>query len=227
MKESYAEGPTSHGGPESCVGTRKGESEALTGILAGRPLSCEIVTQRRQPWVDRGAEAVDWCRRPHRCCRVGEAVTNPARSKTPHTRGNILHGNREIPRPTVPRCKAWEAVRIVKPQRYTTMSHGRGKSDCCVVPQKPPNKAVGEIPVAAEAVEGRRQAKGNAVAAHMSRTLRREYDMGKALEGIRQTDHNVGSSLPKVRAVCGNSARTDLWRGCRVTGIPTPTTPSQ
>jgi RNA-directed DNA polymerase len=67
------------------------------------------------------------------------------------------------------------------------MSHGRGKSDCCVVPEKLPNKAAGEIPAAAEAVEGRRQAKGNAVAAHMSRSSGREYDMGTALDGIRQT----------------------------------------
>jgi RNA-directed DNA polymerase len=64
------------------------------------------------------------------------------------------------------------------------MSHGRGKSDCCVVPQKLPNKAAGETPAAAEAVEGRRQAKGNAVAAHMSRRSGREYDMGTALDGI-------------------------------------------
>ena len=67
------------------------------------------------------------------------------------------------------------------------MSHGRGKSDCCVVPGKLPNKAAGATPAAAEAVEGRRQAKGNAVAARMSRRLGREYDMGTALDGIRQT----------------------------------------
>jgi RNA-directed DNA polymerase len=67
------------------------------------------------------------------------------------------------------------------------MSHGRGKSDCCVVPKKPPNKAVGAIPVAAEVVEGRRRAKGNAIAARMSRRSMRTYDMGTALDGIRQT----------------------------------------
>lgn len=67
------------------------------------------------------------------------------------------------------------------------MSHGHGKSDCCVVPEKPPNKAVGEIPVAAEVVEGRRQAKGNAIAARMSRRSMRTYDMGTALDGVRQT----------------------------------------
>jgi hypothetical protein len=69
----------------------------------------------------------------------------------------------------------------------TAMSHGRGKSDCCVVPKKLPNKAAGEAPAAAEAVEGRRQAKGNALAARMSRRSSRVYDMGTALEGIRQT----------------------------------------
>src|SRR2546428_13626091 len=67
------------------------------------------------------------------------------------------------------------------------MSHGRGKSDCCVIPKKLPNKAAGATPVAAEAVEGRRQAKGNAIAARMSRRSERPYDMGTALDGIRQT----------------------------------------
>ena len=67
------------------------------------------------------------------------------------------------------------------------MSHERGKSDCCVVPKKLPNKAAGEVPAAAEAVEGRRQAKGNVFEAHTSRTPCRTYDVHSALEGIRQT----------------------------------------
>jgi len=67
------------------------------------------------------------------------------------------------------------------------MSKRRGKSDCCVVPKKLPNKAAGEIPAAAEVVEGRRQAKGNAITARMSRRSMRVYDMGTALDGIRQT----------------------------------------
>ena len=67
------------------------------------------------------------------------------------------------------------------------MSHGRGKSDRGVVPGKLPNKAAGEIPAAAEVVEGRLRAKGNAFAARMSRRLSRRYDMGTALEGIRRT----------------------------------------
>jgi RNA-directed DNA polymerase len=67
------------------------------------------------------------------------------------------------------------------------MSHGSGKSDCCVVPKKLPNKAAGETPAAAEVVEARRQAKGNAITARMSRRSMRVYDMGTALDGIRQT----------------------------------------
>ena len=67
------------------------------------------------------------------------------------------------------------------------MSNRGGKSDRCVVPQKLPNKAAGETPAAAEAVEGRRRAKGNAVAARMSRRTIRVYDVGTALDGIRQT----------------------------------------
>jgi RNA-directed DNA polymerase len=67
------------------------------------------------------------------------------------------------------------------------MSHGRGKSDRGVVPKKLPNKAAGEAPAAAEVVEGRLRAKGNAVAARMSRRSSRVYDVGTALDGIRQT----------------------------------------
>src|SRR5712691_2036945 len=74
-----------------------------------------------------------------------------------------------------------------KAQGRTAMSDGHGKSDCCVVPEKPPNKAVGETPAAAGVVEGRQQAKGNAVAARMSRRASRVYDVGTALDGIRQT----------------------------------------
>ena len=67
------------------------------------------------------------------------------------------------------------------------MSHRRGKSDRGVVPKKLPNKAAGEVPTAAEVVEGRPRAKGNAFAARMSRRSSRSYDMGTALEGIRRT----------------------------------------
>ncbi len=67
------------------------------------------------------------------------------------------------------------------------MSHRHGKSDRGVVPKKLPNKAAGEVPAAAEVVEGRLRAKGNAVAARMSRRSSRVYDMGTALDGIRQT----------------------------------------
>lgn len=69
----------------------------------------------------------------------------------------------------------------------TTMSHGRGKSDRGVVPKKLPNKAAGDAPAAAEAVEGRLRAKGNAVQQRMSRRSMRVYDMQAALDGIRQT----------------------------------------
>lgn len=64
MQESYVEGPTSHGGPESCASGRKAVGEALTGVLAGRPLSRVIRTPWPQLRVDRGAEAVKICRRP-------------------------------------------------------------------------------------------------------------------------------------------------------------------
>lgn len=116
MKESYVEGLATYSGPESCVHIREDVGEALTGVRAGRVLSREIHAPRRQVWVDRGAEAVETGRRPHRSCRIGEAVPDPARSETPRTRGNISLGNREVPRPSAARWEATPAERIEKPK---------------------------------------------------------------------------------------------------------------
>ena len=43
MKESYRKGIASRPDPESCVASRKAAIEALTGVHAGRVLSCEII----------------------------------------------------------------------------------------------------------------------------------------------------------------------------------------
>ena len=94
MEELYVEGVATHGGPESCVHIREGVGEALTGVRAGRVLSREIHAPCREVWAIRGAEAVEISRRSHRCCRNGEAASDPARSETPRRRANIAHGNR-------------------------------------------------------------------------------------------------------------------------------------
>lgn len=38
MRELYAEGLATHGGPESCVDDPRGRGEALTGVRAGRAI---------------------------------------------------------------------------------------------------------------------------------------------------------------------------------------------
>jgi RNA-directed DNA polymerase len=91
MKEPYREGRADHSGPESCVDrSRKAASEALTGVRAGQPLSCEI-RQTRVPTLLSEAEGHIEQGGP------GESFSNPAQSKTLCTRGNFLRGNREIP----------------------------------------------------------------------------------------------------------------------------------
>ncbi len=90
MKESYVEGLATHIGPESCVVFREGDSEALTGVRAGRVLS-------RERTFLRGADAVGARGRPHPNRRHRKALGDPARSETPCTYGNTLRENREIP----------------------------------------------------------------------------------------------------------------------------------
>ena len=95
MKGSYGEGVASHAGPESCVGAREGDREALTGGGAGRVLSREM----HEPL--RGADAVEVSGRPYRARRQGEAWSDPARSETPRTDPSTASGNRESPRSSV------------------------------------------------------------------------------------------------------------------------------
>ena len=96
MKVSHVEGSASYGGLGSCVKTRKGLGEGLTGGRAGRVLSREIHAPRRELRVVRGAEALEIGRGPHRSCRSGEAGMGPTRSETLRTHRHISHGNREI-----------------------------------------------------------------------------------------------------------------------------------
>ena len=82
MKESYGEGVASHTGPKSCVGVRKDEGEALTGVHAGPVLSREIVAPP-QGGLLRGADVFEDNGRPHRQRCYGKALTDPARSLDP------------------------------------------------------------------------------------------------------------------------------------------------
>jgi RNA-directed DNA polymerase len=89
MKESYIEGVATHDDPESCVGVREDEGEALTGARAGWVLSREIrhfrvltpLTQAEGNTV-MGAIASPWStlrgRRPH--ARTETSCTGTGRS---------------------------------------------------------------------------------------------------------------------------------------------------
>src|SRR5881227_1736755 len=99
------------------------------------------------------------------------------------------------------------------------MMHGREKSDSAIVAGKPTNKAV---PTAAEPVERRAGAKGNANQQSTRRTQSR-VSVSHALERVRQTGtkNALPSHTPKVGAVCPNWARTDLCGGRSVMSVPT------
>jgi hypothetical protein len=89
MKESNIEDLASHDGPESCVGSREGVGEALTGERAGRDIE-------PRNYIDRGADAVHTCGRQNDQERYREQLGDPARSKTPRMRGHSMRENREI-----------------------------------------------------------------------------------------------------------------------------------
>jgi hypothetical protein len=92
MKEPYEEGVATRFGPESCAVVRKDAGEALTGVRLGWPLSREIVDSSR------GADALTGSGRQYPARRHRKTHRDLARPETPCTGGNILHGNREVPR---------------------------------------------------------------------------------------------------------------------------------
>ena len=149
MRESHGKGPASPPDPESCVDGRKAGGEAWTGAHAGQPWSCAII-QSGVPTPLSEAEG------HAEISATGKPISDPAQSKTLRMRGNSLHGNREVP--TLPVADG-ATGQPEKATRRTFGMHGAGKSDGCIVPQKPPNKD--GPPTSAEVVEGRRPAKGN------------------------------------------------------------------
>ena len=94
MKESHSEGVASHADPESCGVVRKGDTEALTGVRAGRVLNREKPTRRKAVTLG--------CRR-NSCLAEGhidsvatrETLLDSTRSLTPRMYGYTSHGNRE------------------------------------------------------------------------------------------------------------------------------------
>jgi hypothetical protein len=92
-----------------------------------------------------------------------------------------------------------------------------GESDCGIVPMNRSNEAA---QAAEEMEEGRTQTKGNAQEPHMVRTQSR-VAKSQGLEGVREAAFQ--RHAPKVGAVCGNAARTDLCGGREVISVPTAT----
>ena len=90
MKESYGEGGATHTGPESCVGARKGDGEALTGERTGR-----VFTRERANLRD--ADALGAGGRPHHARRHRETCESPARSQTPSMSGHTSDETQESP----------------------------------------------------------------------------------------------------------------------------------
>src|SRR5215204_5533861 len=98
--------------------------------------------------------------------------------------------------------------------------HGGGKSDEAIVAVKPANAAEQS---AAELVEPRAEAKGNAARQSTYRTQRR-VDVSPAPDRIRHRARGV-SFGPEVGAVCGKAARTVLCGGRSAMSVPTATRP--
>jgi hypothetical protein len=96
MQTLYIEGLATHGDPESCVGTREDDGEALAGAHAGRAIEPRnnyfgVPTMFLQTEGNTAGGA------------IREPCVDPARSENPSMYGISMRENREVPRlPVVP-----------------------------------------------------------------------------------------------------------------------------
>jgi hypothetical protein len=109
MRELYIEGLAIHDGPESCVGGREADGEALTGVRAGWLLSPEKTSQIEVPTLSQLAEgniaggAIASRRRTSRGPRTCACAESPcARTGRSHDHPPVLMVRRVVrgrPRP--------------------------------------------------------------------------------------------------------------------------------
>jgi RNA-directed DNA polymerase len=161
MEESYRKDPASHPDPESCVGGREIAGEAFDRgtrrpaiELRNPPSGVPTLLCEAEGHTEGGA--------------IGKPPADPAQSETLGMRGNSLRGKREIP--GVP-IDVSRMGRLGKAKSRPPSVYARGKSDDCVVPEKPPNND--GVDPSAEVVEGRRSTKGNPMSEAVSRTQSR------------------------------------------------------
>jgi len=104
-----------------------------------------------------------------------------------------------------------------KAQSRTPDVYAGEESDRAIVPVKQPNK---EVQASAEVVEGRVRTKENTSQSHTSPA---QYGKWRVPEFGECAPCFILTPSSEVRAVCGNSARTDLCGGRPVMTVPTAT----
>ena len=172
MQVHHDEGVAIHIDPESCAAAREGISEALTGERIGQPLS-------RESTLILGADVVPLTEGNTDGREIASAQTARRGRRHWHVRKFLA---REPGDPTSDHRHVADLVRIGKVQiKPKPMMHGHGESDPAIVAAKPTNKAERS---AAESVERRAEAKGNASQQSTGRTQSRET-VSQALKHIR------------------------------------------
>ena len=167
--------------------------------------------------------------RPRKATRSrarARALGRPCVVGDPGMRVRSLCGNREICRPAVA-CGGRRSA-SGRPERPKPMMHGRQKSDSCIVPRKPANKApVGRC----GAGGGKAGGHGQEVSAKHVADTEPRITLYQAPAPLRQGSTAAVQPAarlpvrhrPEAGAGCGNSARPDLCGGRGATRVPTAT----
>ena len=214
MQESHGKGPASHPDPESCVDGRKAGGEALTGAHTGQAIElrnqgspgCRRCFRKRKatPRSAPPANAPDLRTPPHSRSDPAQAwkllAREPGRSHPHPSLGWIAWG--KATKPYAQEARGWEV--------------GRSHSDAWEAGGQ--RREAGEVRGGEGIGQGERATRGHAP----------DTEPGSACRSWRRGVREAASaasppSNPRVGAVCGNAARTDLCGGPPARAVPTAT----
>ena len=222
MQESYKEGDAHHFDPESCLDDPRGRGEALTGESTGGLLSSEITSSRMPTRLTAAEGKIKSGDKTRDAFEFGGVVE-------PGMCGHSLRGNRDTSRRSLDGTEASIPEATGKVNSHTPVVSSPEESDGVIVPEKWANNGT-TIP--AESMEGRTPTERKATTSARFRSQNR-IDLSIGSRCLRRKHKRDGfklmsqptASVLKVGAVCGSSARTDLYGGHSVTSVPTVTYP--
>ncbi len=212
MQEPHKQGRAYQFGPESCAGSREGAGEALTGGSSGQPLSSEII-HLCVPTSSCQGEGNTICQRN----QDRELTIDATESETMCMNGHLPRGNLETSAVSFSNVLRLGRLEKAVPYVQHARCRGVGRSRSTIEAGEQSRNTGGGVRGGKGIDQGKRKAGDH---------FWTQSQVNCGYLSVLHTASNVvlqRTVRPKVRAVCGSPARTDLCGGWAERPIPTAT----